>query len=167
MLTLFFNNDRNVGADVARRGFGRKQETRGRRDPNIDGSGHGLQFPQAAGAGVAFDIDRAGDSVDSQVGRDALHLDGTAGGGGFDTIACVLKVDGTGGRIELHVALDIGRGDIAGSVGNAQEAADIGYLDGAAGSGKLGVALDAVDVQIARSGGSFYGAANIINGHAA
>ena len=45
MLVLFFDDDRNAGANVAGSGFSGEQEAGGVRHLNIDRTRHGFQIP--------------------------------------------------------------------------------------------------------------------------
>src|SRR5260370_121241 len=150
MFALLFDDDGNVGLDLAGDGVGGEMECRIGRNAELHGAGGGLEIPIAGGAGIALHIDAARRGVRFHVAGSAFDAHGAAGGGRFDASAGPGDLRGAGKSADADIALDVGDGHGAGSAVCAEIVADVVGANGTA---------DAERTIEAAGGGRSHGAA--------
>src|SRR6267378_5377740 len=163
MLALFLDDDRNVGANLARNRFRREMEIRRSRDAELYGPGCRFQFPVAVRARVSLHGNPSRGGTGFHVLCRALNLDFAAGSIRFDTASRIGYANEARKGVHTHIAPSVRDRHTSRS---GRYAYIIAYIRGRhrpAGGGKLDVALDFFDTDGPRSGLHFNGAAHAAN----
>ncbi len=163
VLVLIFDDDGEIGTDLARDGFGGEMEAGVPGNGDFNAAGSGFEVPIAIAGGITGDFNAAGGGVGFDVVAGTSDGDRAACGVGFDAPAGGFDIDGAGDGANAKVTFDRVDLDAAGGAGDARVVAEVADMDGAAGRFDLHAAIHVFDGDFSGSGVDRNRTANVLN----
>ena len=141
MLALFFNDDRNIGANLAGDRFRREMEIRRGRDAKLNCTGYCPKFPVVVRAWISLHENASRGCMCLHVFCCAMNLDFATGGIRFDPPPGIRYANDARSGVHAHVAPGVRHRHTSGSGRYADIIANVSGRHCPAEGGKLSVAL--------------------------